>query len=58
MKEKEFEQHRAEFADHVVSRPIQIKFRLAARSDTHSFDLGDRVEKVFKYVSGHLREAL
>jgi hypothetical protein len=52
------EQHKAEFAGHVVSRPIQIKFRLAARSDTHSFDLGDPVEKVFKYVSGHLREAL
>jgi hypothetical protein len=44
--------------DHVVSRPIQIKFRLAGRSDTRAFDLSDPVEKVFKYVSGHLRDAL
>jgi hypothetical protein len=42
----------------VVKRPIQIKFRLAGRSETFAFDLSDPVGKVFKYVSGHLRDAL
>ena len=42
----------------MVSRPIQIKFRLATRSETQTFDLNDPVQKIFKYVSGHLREAL
>lgn len=58
MKEEEYQQHKEEFAGHVVERPIQIKFRLAGKTHTHAFDLSDPVEKVFKFVSGHLRDAL
>lgn len=56
VKDKEYEDHKEEFASHVVEKPIQIKFRLPNRTDTKAFDLSDTLEKVFKYVSGHLRD--
>lgn len=56
LKDKEFEEHKEEFAQHIIEKPIQIKFRLSNKVDIRSFDITDKVEKVFKYVSGHLRE--
>lgn len=56
LKDLEFSEHREEFASHKPERPIQIKFRLASRVHIFAFDLADKVQKVFKYVSGHFRE--
>ena len=56
LKEQEFQQHKEEFAQHIIEKPIQIKFRLINKVDIRSFDITDKVQKVFKYVSGHLRE--
>ncbi len=56
LKDKEYQEHREEFAQHLVEKPIQIKFRLVNKVHVHSFDINDKVSKVFKYVSGHLRE--
>lgn len=56
LKDREFSEHKEEFAAHTAERPIQIKFRLASRVQLFAFDLADKVQKVFKYVSGHFRE--
>lgn len=54
--DKEFEEHKAQLSTHKVERPIQIKFRLPHKMESYIFDLSDPVQKVFSYVSGHLRQ--
>lgn len=56
LKEQEYLQHKEHFNDHKVHKPIQIKFRLAHKSDTRAFDLTDTVQRLFTFVSGHLRD--